>query len=229
MKSSLKYLALVAGVTAFAAGSAYAIPTLWLTDGTTSVVVADGSALDTLPGLAGVVSWQGPIGNWYLNVSTGQAFPSLGTINQPEMDLNSVNSSNVGGTISIYFSADGFTGTGGTLKAQFGGTLDTGSVHYETMWSSSNTLFSADGGVLTNRFFNTSPYAGTDNGVFSPTGTYSLTQLVVISRTGQGTTSWDANLQALQVPDGGTTALLLGLGFIGMGLMTRRIKSVKKS
>ena len=49
---------------------------------------------------------------------------------------------------------------------------------------------------------------------------YSLTQQVVITATGAGTSSFDAEAQ---VPDGGTTLVLLGGSMLGLGAIRRKL------
>lgn len=208
MKTLLKCLAIAA-----AAGltiSAYAVPTLEISDGTNTVTIAD-AGLGDLNGLAGAVTYIGAVGGWSLNVSTGVSDTGMAT-----MDLNSIDASAGAGTLTISFSDIDFTKTGSAF-ATIGGTT-AGTVSYATYWDPNNKLFQLTD-ALTSQMFDSSPYSGSAASSELLGGTYSLTQVVTITHPGSGISSFDATLT---VPDSGMTALLLGLGLLGMGVFARQ-------
>jgi len=204
-----------------------AVPTLYLDDGSTSVTITDGSALDLNPAV-GVVTFLGPlgIGPWAINVTTGITNPVLGSDAFPHLDLSSVNITTTGpGSLTIRWSDDGFGPTPGVLAA-VGGTIGFGgSLVYSTYGDATNTLCVAGlcPGLLTSSLFAGLAFSGTAGAsVFGLGSPYSLTQEVVITHTGVGATSFDASLEG--VPEPGTL-LLLGSGLTGLALRRRQRNS----
>src|ERR1700722_14202318 len=79
-KTTLRLLA-VGAVALAASRSAYAIPTLTLSDGVDpAVVVSDAS---------GVVTYSGALGNFNVNITTGITNPVVGTLEAPVLDISS--------------------------------------------------------------------------------------------------------------------------------------------
>jgi hypothetical protein len=216
MKTPLKCL-LFAAMLAAIAGKASAVPTLWITDGTAvnSFQIADGSAADS-SSTAGVVTYIGSFGVWNVSVSTGLVG---GTAEQPTIDLNSVDSSTGAGTLYIYYSANGFGPSSGSLNVAVGGTT-TGSASFYTAVNSSDVLFS--GTKITGQGPFVGPaFSGLAAGSVSFAAPYSLTELAVITHRSAGVTSFDMNAA---VPDSGTTLMLLGAALTGLGLFGRSRK-----
>jgi hypothetical protein len=196
---------------------------LMLDDGVNpSITVIDGMAGDINP-IAGVVTWIGSIGVWTANVSTGMGAPILGSLTFPELDLNSVNNSSAGGMLTLKLTQTDNTGTLPGIQAAVGGTLDMGgTIDYKTYVNSSNLPFDTSGGALTSQIFTGSPaFSGiAGSAVVGITAPYSLTQIVKITHTSDGVTSFDAKLDPLPEP---TTALIWGgLALAGFGAWRTR-------
>jgi hypothetical protein len=213
----------VAVIALAAAPNAQAIPTIRLFDGTTTITVADGSGGDSTAAI-GAVTFNGAIGAWIVNVSTGVTKPLLGSATKPDMDLNSVNvSGGAGGTLTILFSDDGFGPTLGNSFAQIGGTINNAAgstLAYTTFASASNALFALTT-PLTSQSFVSGAFSGSTFGSAVPiTSPYSLTQKVVIRHAGAGASSFNASLT---VPDGGTTASMLGFALMGIAGLRRKL------
>jgi hypothetical protein len=227
MKTFLKYTFLATAIAGFV-GIAHAVPTLRIIDVATAqtIEIADGSALDTSP-VAGMVMWSGPLGAWTLNFDTGLTYPAIGSPSDPQMDLSFGAYTPTGGTLKIYFSEVGFTAPG-TASVDIGGTKQGSTVAFGTFGGTSNSLFDYS---ISNRLtllqngalvYNGLTFSGSaSGGSVGGSVPYSLTEFIQITQTGAGLTTGDA---MLTVPDGGTTALLVGLGLLGLSAFARRRK-----
>ncbi len=220
MKTLLKLLALAAAIAGLTQ-VAHAVPQLRMFDGTTTITITD-SGLGDAQAAPGQVVWVGSIGNWTLNVHTGTTFPVIGSLSNPMLDLSfNATSTGAGGTLQILFSADGFGPSNGNSIGAIGGTVATGgSVLYTTYGGTNNTNFSTANLLTSQGPFGAGAFSGTVSGAsVNNVGPYSLTQVVSITH-GSGTfqTTGDA---LLSVPESGTTALLLGSGLMGIGLLAR--------
>lgn len=215
------------------ASSAYATPELYVSDGTTkATVVASG----------GVASFNGAIGNWVVNVDTGQ---DVGNPARPDVDLNFSDTflGNSGNTITIAYLSDGYTTGTFSGIAHIGGTLGSGigtgwTLNYSTYAQSGSTASTTFGTAAINlagwtpltpgMTFTGSPFAGTSGGgILPPVGgnPYEVLQVITITApntTGRIVASGDATLT---VPDGGTTLMLLGSSITALGFLRRCFKS----
>jgi len=167
---------------------------------------------------AGVILFSGPVGSFFINVSTGVNNTTLGTALIPSMDLNSIDvTTGTGGLLQILLTDTGFTGSGPALMAIGGVTA--GKVTYSAWADASNVAFATGNplGIV-------GPYSGAFSGTTGTLGLaassalYSLTQQVSIVHTTAGATSFNATVV---VPEPMTPALL-GLGLIGVAAFARR-------
>jgi hypothetical protein len=218
MKSSLRYILLLAATVTVLSGVANAVPTLKIWDGTTTISVADASGLDQ-SSLAGTVLWSGSIGSWTVSVDTGFTKPTLGSAGHPVLDLSFSAVSATGGSLWIAFSEDGFTAPGSATGA-IGGTAS-GSLSYQLFGGASDTVLDMSHSLSPSSTYS-GPFSALISGSAVGAAPYSLTELVtIVQRTG-GATSGDA---MLTVPDSGTTVMLLGAALTILGLFVRSRKT----
>src|SRR5688500_6051565 len=197
------------------AHSAFAVPTLTLSSGSDSVTQTDNDG-------DGMIEFFGTVGNFDLNFTIGLTKPTLGTAENPWLDVISLNANTglQGGTLTLRFEEDSFTGTPLWLQAAIGGTSD-GSIIYNTYVN--GALFSSTGTLVGPAF------SDVQSGLLTAAAPYKLTIEAILTHTaGMQVSSFDAELKAvsgvISVPDGGSTALLLGLGLLGF-VRSRRLKS----
>ncbi len=184
---------LLIGLAALAASAvsvpAHAVPQLRLSDGINTVTVTDGGAGDINP-LAGVVVFNGAIGDFSVNVTTGITKPLLGSPTDPVLDLNSIDVTGAaGGILTNEFTETDFLSGGPTVNfsTEIGGvTADT--VQFEHFASAANTGFARDialfdSGALTGGF------VFVDVGAEALTGPYSLTTVATITHAAGGQNS----------------------------------------
>jgi hypothetical protein len=238
MKKLTKQLMVGIAVVGFTV-SGFAIPTILVSDGLgNSISIPDGGAAtivgsasavtggDVLLGTPGVVEFSGTVGAWILNVDTGTSKPFAGTTTRPNMDLSFVASGGVG-TLSIQFSDDFFGPTTGNVLTSIGGTTP-GSVTYKTLGSALNVEFA--GVVLTSQGpFGPGAFSGTQGGPSYTTlgAPYALTQVIDVTHTAAGQNS--TGNATLDVPDAGTTMMLLGSSLTALGLFGRSRKAAVKA
>jgi hypothetical protein len=184
------------------------------------MTVADNSVGDANPATS-QVTWIGSLGNWNLNVDTGTSFPVIGTLDSPQLDLSFDATTSTGGTLWIYLSDNGFGPTFNvSTLANIGGTTG-GTVSYWAFGGASNNLFDTTQLLFAGPFNGPSFSADVAGAAINNAGPYSLTEVIEITQPGAGTSSGDA---MLSVPDGGTTALLLGAGLLGLGVVASKRK-----
>ena len=209
---------IVAGLAVLSCGclvqSVNAVPTLTLSDGTTTIIVTDGSAMDK-SSVAGAVVFDGIFGNLSFNVSTGLTKPLSGSASAPSIDLNAIVMATGATTLTITFSENGFTAFPGILTGHIGGTIATGG-------SLTNIVMQNALNLVTNGPFGPGPFSGSGSAALIDGAPYSLTQTAILTFGARGgSTSFDAMGSVPSVPDGGTTATMLGIGFLAVGAARR--------
>ncbi len=209
----------------FVASATPTAPVLTLSSGATTITITDQTPSD-LNGVAGAVTYIGPVGAWTVNVSTGEAYPVL-HINR--LDLNSVDTVTSGPSLplTITLSIGNLLLTGNQFEMHIGGTL-TGVTNANVTYSAQVNGVNAPG-AAEGPFVVTDAAPGQHTISFSedklasfvlPGSPYSLGQQVVIDLNGAaGTVSFDASLAQIPEP---ATLLLVGSALLGIGAFSRR-------
>ena len=200
------------------AGSASAIPIITLDDGINPVVTIKDDEIDDLGVSPGVVVFNGSIGNFIVNVTTGITKPVLGSEADPQLHLNSVNVSNVSGatgSLTITFSEDGYKG--GSLagfESLIGGTTN-GTV---------SAITYINGAVLSSLGpFGPGAFSDTEEILLADIPeSFSLGMSATITHgSGAKVSSFGLKLKSVSVPDAGIM-LLLGPALLGLGIFGRK-------
>ena len=160
-------------------------------------------------------------------LGTGLSKPVTGSAIAPEVSLDVSASSLGAGTLSVWFSDDGF----GPLAAGKDFVVDTsltslanGSVTWSTYGDVGNTIFGNDL-LHAQSSLTTSVAVPSGQTQHAPAGgpiaaPYSLTAKIMITHTAAGSSNPD---MVLHTPDGGTTLALLGGSLLGLGAIRRKL------
>jgi hypothetical protein len=178
-------------------------------------VVTDGDSMDSNT-LAGAVTFNGSLGIFILNVSTGLTKPLAGSASAPSIDLNSVNFATGAGTLTMTFSETGFTAFPGILTGDVGGTIGPGG-------SLTNIVMQNALNLVTNGPFSPGAFSGSGSAALIDGAPYSLTQTAILTfGPGGGMTSFNAAGTVVgSVPDGGMTLTMLGIGLVAVAAAGR--------
>ena len=218
MNTSRRYLITAIASAIFAVAS-YADTRLVIWDGFNTVTIDDNVGPDTNP-LAGFINYSGIIGDWNVAYTAGIVVQGGSS---PVLDLGGsvLSNANANGTLNMWFLSNDFgpsanpSGYSGVMT----GSSTANSFYYGIGYNTSNQITSGTWASGSPVYSSTLPI--NVNGTF-PGGTlYGLNEQLGITARGASFTSFDAYAT---VPDSASTALMIGLGLLGLGLAARRNK-----
>ena len=201
---------LLAAAFALACSTAFASVELRLTSGATVIDLTDGGT--------GFISYNGAVGAYNINVTTGLGsqvlpFPTL-------LDLNSVDVTSLGGDLLIELTQTGldFGSSPFVIDGSIGGTTSGPLLAYALYADASDAAFGT-GSLIFSGSTSTSPFSDSGSALFSdPSGTFSLYQRVSLSSLSGGIASFDFDAQ---VPEPGSAALV-GAALFALAAVVRR-------
>jgi hypothetical protein len=193
---------------------------LVLSDGTTTVTVTDGGVGD-LCAAANCVTFSGAVGNWNINVTTGDDKAASAPL---LMDLNSIDHHNAldSTTLTIDFTDNGFTPASTGFDLQIGGTIGAGgTLSSQFFGGNSNTLLDKSTQLGATMNFTAGAFSGTQGVSTSTVNPYSLTEQVQLSfGAAAGQTSFDYSVG--QVPEPGSVVLFGSVLLFAVGAIRRK-------
>ncbi len=217
-----KAMYLAVGVILALAASVQATPTLMIQSGTNTVTIADNGAGDSNPAV-NTVEFIGTVGDWTIDNLTGV---ESGSTEYPTLNLSAQLSSTEASGITLWFSDTGFGPTpsfttwnadiSGALGGATGSTLDYYKWYDATLFGT-NSLLHHLGPFITSP--GTDTFSGQASGLWTASGTYSLTEEIVITNVAAETTTFSA--EDIIVPEPSTYAMVL-LALAGLGVAARR-------
>jgi hypothetical protein len=221
---------LAVGVTAFVATPrAFATAELILSDGNghTATVVASSCG-----GTCEVASFNGSLGDWNINVTTGTSTPG----ESPQMDLNSIDHhslSATASTLTIKWSDNAFTPATAGFQMNIGGTVGAhGTVTAALYGGNSDTEFDLSHQIGTTMSFSNPPtsFSGSENAYLSglSANPYALTEVATISfGRAAGQASFDFSVDTIPEP---SSVFLLGtVMLLSIGVICRKVAAGKRS
>lgn len=242
MRLRVFLMALVAGLITFAPTASATLQLNLYSGGLLVTVNDDNGGFDGCA-VSDCITFSGSIGTWIVNVSTGTAFAG----GNPLIDLSSFNrgsgSTALGTDLTITFSGTGFVGPVSSLTSHIGGTLASGaSLSYSAYVDNTNTgtilagashgpaVLPAPGAPLGTLIGSTQSFTNPPDISFSGDTTggsagaiYALTQVVTLTGTVVGSSSFDANIDPT-VPEPASVALLGGILLFSVSAIRRKVR-----
>lgn len=196
---------------------AHAVGTLVISDGSSTIVVTDGSGSDANSN-PNVVQFTGVLGIWNIT-AVGSTGIGAGAPNELTLGASETSSSGPG-TLKLFYSDINFSLSGTvSYTNSFGGTAGTGrSLSPTTWWDASNLVTNETTQLTSQGPFTTASFNQTVSGNTSVTSPFSLTIETDITHSTASFSSFSDTL--VLVPEPGTWALC-ALGLTGLFVQVR--------
>ena len=185
----------------------------------------------TCGGTCETATFNGVLGDWNINVTTGTAAPGQA----PLIDLNSIdhhNASVLASTLTIEWSADSYTPAVPGFQLNVGGTVGAGGTVTSSLYGgTTNTLGDLSNQIGTTLSFSNPPigFSGSENAYLASLSSnpYALTEIATISfGKGVGQASFDYSVDSIPEPAG---VLLLGSAMLlTVSVIRRRVGAGSK-
>jgi hypothetical protein len=208
----------VAFLVAASVPSVWAVPTMTISDGSKKNTV-------TLTNASGLMSYNGSLGQSSLSLSTA---PASGLQMLPSFSLNSLSYSGKGTlTLTIALSDISVHPNDGSISSQISGQTG-GTISYSTFGDTSNKLF-GNGVLLGSKGALGGSFNATSSATLKTGNPFSLTEIFVVQlRKGvsaqfRATVTDPPNGPVASVPEAGSTLAFLGLAFLGLEVVRRRL------
>ncbi len=153
----------------------------------------------------GLVSYNGAVPGFAVNVTTGLSNPILGSATAPQLDLNSINVTSFGGTLVIALWDSGFVSNGTLVNFDLaaGGTISSGQITIQLYGDGTNVEPGGTGNLIVGLGpFTPVAFSGTGSGSFVDADNYSLglVATIIMPQRVVSSVSFNASANGTPVP-----------------------------